>query len=239
MSSESKPSYHGKMLFDRKWENLVKNQGHVKQTLKYFEEDLYLGALTIPAANFEEYFGNLSNNTETTSVFESFWIRRSLLGKMEELQKATFNELGSLLREEGYYYGTVESSEYASMNEANLECYLSRICTLVRNSYGEFSRLKELEVLLYCGAHKQVYIYGTGIEAEKYSPMIRNIKCYVVSDGQPKKEVFNNREVLYLSELRPEEEEGIVVCMNGENASKVKSLLNQAGITDYFMIAGV
>lgn len=269
MSSDIRSSYHGKTLFFRKWENLVKSKNYVERIVALFEENPYLGLLAVPTANFGEFFSGFGVKWEHMfaeiyedakrfgveqrirkdkppfTLFEEFWMRREVLETVEQCGVENGNTLpylmGYLAQKAGYCSGIVESSEYAAMNEINMQYYLSAIREQIQKQCGSFDNFKQFKALLtesnikvYCQRYGSVYVYGTGDFANRYSSSIPNIKAYVVSDGRAKPESFKGKAVLYLSEIQKDEDTGMVICVDRQNHQQIIEVLQEKGITDYF-----
>lgn len=176
MSSDEMPSYHGKTLFYRTWENLLKSRGHVQAIQEVFAQNPYLGAVTLPESNFGICFGQYGREWTKKyeevfrvakklgiaekvikekppfALFESFWMRGFLLKLLLQIEEESFSVLPYLwpylLQKAGFYSGIVESNGYAVMNEINLQYYLRQIGQQIRNQYGRFADFKELQELL-------------------------------------------------------------------------------------------
>lgn len=274
LSSDVMPSYHGKSLFYRKWENLLKNIAHIDEVLKLFEENPYLGALTLPEANFGSCFAKMGRGWDGKfqrimyeaeklglekqitaekppfALFDDYWMRGCILKEIscfeQEMQEAMPYLWGYVVQKAGYFSGIVESKEYAAMNEINLHYYLAQIGERVRSSGRTFSSLTDMKELLfrqalelYCLKHQSVYVYGTGVYAEKYKDLISNVKAYVVSDGQEKTDEWNGKKVRYLSEIPKDSNVGLVICLAPKNQLQVLPLLDAAGVVDYFCVKNI
>ena len=145
--------------------------------------------------------------------------------------------------QQGYYVGIVESAEYASLNEVNLQYYLNRIAACVKEKYGDFDSFNEMEEKVYlgtlrrfCKRYSKILVYGTGEIARKYASLLQEVEAYVVSDGQKKFEKMNGKPVKYLSEIEVTDDYGVVLCINEDNQKQVIPLLEQRGIIHYICI---
>ncbi len=271
LSSDMQPSYHGKSLLFRTFENLLQSQNYVNGIVNVFENNPQLGVLTLPRANFGNLFGSveaewmkeyesitvvarkygmagqLRKDKPPFALFESFWIRGSVLRELESVEPNDYAKLpylwGYIAQKAGFCSGIVENENYAAMNEVNMQYYLTELCQQVQQQLGSFSSFAELQMIIckqalevYCAKHKTIFVYGTGEYAEKYSPYIANISAYVVSDGQSKASEFMGKQVLFLSEICARKDIGVVVCLDKNNQAKVVPLLEEAGITDYFLV---
>ena len=148
-----------------------------------------------------------------------------------------------LAQDAGYYSGIVETVEYASMNEVNLQYYLYRIADHIRGKCGNFHNYGEmLESLRICGLENfcrkcsKIMVYGVGEEARARKNLLPNVDVYVVSDCQEKPQNIDGIPVKYLSEIQALDDYGIILCMNRENQLQVIPLLEARGFENYFCI---
>ena len=84
--------------------------------------------------------------------------------------------------------------------------------------------------------HEKWYVYGTGEIADRCFAQIQNTDGFIVSDGMSRTSTFHGKPVMYLSELDPREECGVVLCLNKENQDKVVRLLEEKGFKNYYVI---
>lgn len=275
MGSEKRSSCTNKSYFYNIWENLIKSDKHISGVLERFIQEPRLGILMPPFPNFAEYFGEIGKGwngrykdvcniadklklrcqlAEELPPFRSscdIWIRGSILKRIKGMEKVDFSYLPYLwsfiAQDAGYYSGIVESVDYASMNEVNLQYYLKGIAEQISGQYGEFADFVEMQkkisgaaVQEFCKRYSRIFIYGTGFLARKYGDLIENIEAFLVSDGQVRPEEWEGTPVKYLSEVSEELEGlsdyGIVLCLNKKNQAQVKRLLEESGITNYLCI---
>lgn len=270
-SSNVKPSYVGKSYFYNIWENLIKCKNHIRGILKLFEDEPFLGFLAVPQPNFEEYLGQygkawdgkfkdvlkaiqtmdlhcqISEHKAPFCITDNFWIRGSILRKLKTItdwQIPCLNYLWIYLAQDaGYYSGIVESTDYASMNEVNLQYYLTKTAYEIREKYGDFHTFAEMKDRLayramqeFCDRYPRIFVYGVGGVAKKYHDWIPDIEGYIVSDGQKKPDEIDGIAVQYLSELPVSDEIGIILCLNEENQMQVIPLLEKHGLEQYFCV---
>lgn len=271
MSSDQKSSYIGKSFYFNIWENMVKDRRHVLGILEQFSKEKRLGFLTSPQPNFGNCFGNygrkwnesfrevfliierlklncqLSEDIPPFCVVNNFWIRGKILKKLKYIEMKDYIYLPYLwiylAQDAGYYSGIVESPEYASMNEVNLEYYLRETVSDIWKYWGRFDSFFEFREKLhllaaqnYCKSYSKVLIYGAGKMALDYGDFFSNIEAYIVSDGQYKMEELNGKTVKYFSEICTFEDYGIVLCVNKENQKQIIPKLEEKGIKHYFCI---
>lgn len=271
LTTEYRQNYIGKSYFFNVWNNLVKDERHIQGIIKLFEKEKRLGVVTTPQPNFENYFGNfgkgwdgkfekvqeivkeknivcqLSEWKAPFRIFEDFWIRGNILTKVVDWEITLISYLPYLwiyiAQDAGYYSGIVESPEYASMNEVNLQYYLNQIAEQTRAQYGDFKNFMEFKKRIsqaalsdFYNKHRNIYIYGTGIMAREYRVWLPQPKAYIVSDGQVKLEELDGIPVKYLSEIEMTDDSGIVLCLNKKHQSQVIEELERRGIKQYFCV---
>ena len=177
----------------------------------------------------------------------NLWIRGAVLRRLKEMPQPDMEYLPYLwiyiAQDSGYYAGIVESADYAAMNEVNMQEYLESVVKDTRKHYGEFGDFMDFRQLLFsnaldcfCRAYRDIYIYGAGYMAKHYQKRIPMAKAFIVSDGQEKEETQNGLKIIYLSEIDPSEDIGIVVCLDERNQSQVIPLLEKRGLTHYLCI---
>lgn len=271
MSSDRKPSCVGKSYFYNIWENLLKSSGHMYGIAEQFARNERLGFLAPPQPNFGEYFGGygrgwggafaavlrivqrlelncqISEQLPPFCVTDNFWIRGRALRKLkyllpEECQYFSYLPV-FLAQDAGFYSGIVESTEYASMNEVNMQYYLTQIGSLFKRWCGDFHTFHEMteELFLsalrkFCREHDEILIYGAGEMARYYGQLLPEAKAYIVSDGQEKPEEIGGKTVKWLSQIPSSEKYGIVLCINEKNQKEVIPLLENRGLKHYFCI---
>jgi rhamnosyltransferase len=261
----------GKSHFYGIWENLLKSPEHAAAVEELFDREPRLGVLAGPSILFGPYFGGLGKGWDGRygpvcraaekmdlhcrlaedkppyQTAENVWVRGSVLAKLSRMDPEDaplLPDLWSYLAQDaGYYSGVVESPEFASMNEANLQWYLDRTARCVRAQYGAFETFPDMQMLLFLNSlrafstdHAPVYIYGVGLVAKYYEPHIPRKDGFIVSDGQPKPEEFCGYPVQYLSELQLPEGGGIILCLNEKNQREVLPLLKERGIDEIFCV---
>ena len=271
VTSDVRPSCTGKSYFYCIWENLVGSKNHIRGMIERFEKEEKLGFLAPPQPNFAAYFGVLghgwdghyeavekivkrlqlhcpiSEELPPFRVTDSFWIRGSILKCLRKVKAEEVPYLPYLwsyfAQSMGYYSGIVESAEYASMNEVNMQYYLRQLAEQVKSEYGNFSSFHEMEEKIalgalkqYCEKYPRILMYGTGDYAKKYFSYLSNVKACIVSEGQKKEGFFEELPILYLSEVENPEEYGMVLCLNKKNQRQVIPYLKQYGINNYFCI---
>lgn len=270
--TDVEPNYVGKAVLYNIWENLIKNPSHIDRIINKFIEEPWLGIMMSPAPNFGRYFADwgmgwsgelvkvqefverrnlncrLSDDRPPIGIANNFWIRGEILNVIQDIDEKDIDILPYALtyiaQHSGFCSGIVESADYASMNEVNLDGYLDKITAQVRKQFHiDFNDYFEFEKIIFRGAvevlrskHKKIYIYGTGWMAGKYKECFSNIEGYIVSDGQPKKDEIDGVKVNYLSEVNVSDDVGVVVCVDEKIQKQIIPLLLDKGIKDYICI---
>jgi len=271
MSSQKCRSCTGKSAFYGVWENLLKNGSHVSGIEQRLAQEPRLGLLMPPQLNFAKYFADvgkgwngafagvrlvaermglncqISEHKAPYRVSNDVWVRGHILSRLKDMMEDELQYLpylwSYLAQDAGYYSGIVESAEYASMNEVNLQYYLDQIADQVRQQYGPFEYFFELQKKIlkpalqeFCGRYSRVYVYGTGLTARRYQDLLPKIDAYVISDGQVKLEELNGIPVKYLSEIDLDYDCGFVLCLFKANQAQVIKLLQERGFLNYFCV---
>ena len=189
----------------------------------------------------------LSFSKQPIATTNSFWLRGSILKAFLQKWHEDFTILPFLwtyvAQDAGYYSGVVETSGYAAMDGVNQQYYLTTIANKVKMQYGDFEDFAGLQkhifrgaVQEYCKQHTRLFIYGTGYMARKYKDLLPGFQAYIVSDGQPKPDRIEGKEVVYLSDIEVTENTGIVICLDENNQAQVIPALENIGIKNYLCI---
>lgn len=78
-------------------------------------------------------------------------------------------------------------------------------------------------------SHRYMYVYGTGVVAQYVMAVMQGIgicpDAFIVSDGEPKVDIFMGREVLYFSEVDLRLDTAIVLALTGKTEKQVRDIL--------------
>lgn len=181
------------------------------------------------------------------SVSRDFWIRGSIIRSLLSKKIVEYEDLEYMwiyiVQDAGYYSGLVESDEYAAINETNLTTYLEQLASDVRKYFGDFNTFMDLEKVMvygkirnFCKAYTRIFIYGAGTLAKQYRELIPDAEAFVVSDGQEKPDILLGLDTFYLSQIEPDENIGIVICLNEKNQIQVIPLLEEKGFTNVLCV---
>ena len=149
-----------------------------------------------------------------------------------------------IVQDSGHLTGIIESTFYASMNETNYHYYLKTLMGWLVEEYGLYSSLLEYKEVFSVRLaaercrqqYEKWYVYGTGEVAERCIECIKDTTAFVISDGQKKIDTFHGKSVIWLSELKPDEEFGLILCLSKENQDRVAEVLEERGIKNYYTI---
>lgn len=271
ITSDKESSCIGKSYFYSVWENLVKSKRYVSSVIQKFEEESRLGFLSNPQPFFARFFDTysrgwdqqfenvsqivgemklgciISKDKPPFSITENFWIRGKLLKRLNDMKADKFSCLQYMwtyiAQEAGYFSGIVESLDYASMNEVNLNYYLKQLAVQNRKYSGGFKNFIEMKenitqkaLVEFIGKYPRIFVYGAGYYAKKYRKFLGNIEAFIVSDGYSKPDELDGIAVKYLSEVELTENCGIAICLSEEKQIQVISALEERGGINYFCI---
>lgn len=214
---------------------------------RYEEMDRYISKLGLYAVRDPHIAPvHVTNNFWVrTDIIESFTKKINLSGEKECIPTYAYDYLWNYVVQDcGYLTGIVESTFYASMNEANYQYYLQTLLQWFRDRYGRHGELHEFKEIFRADEaadkcrenYKRFYVYGTGELAERCFPWIKDAAAFIVSDGQQKGQKFHDKPVMYLSELKDIHESGLILCLSKENQRNVAELLHEKGIGHYYTI---
>ena len=168
---------------------------------------------------------------------DNLWARRELLEQAIEYNDNKIKNVGYLLsyvaQSKGMLSGVCETAEYAGMNQINQQGYLN---ALVKQMYRQGNNVDSFldmqksitrdKIDNFVKKYKKIFIYGTGKKAREYEDLLSIDYGYVISDGMTK----SNKGELYLSQIVPDNDVGIIVCLNEANQRKVIPLLEKRNI---------
>lgn len=268
ITSEKRPSCTGKSVFYSIWENMLKDEKYIQGIIRLFLNEARLGFLVPPQPYFAEYFGELGKGwdgkykkvktiaeelelecqmCETKAPFRvssNIWLRGSILKGLKGIKEKDYQYLpymwSYIAQSAGYYSGIVESTDYAAMNEINLQYCLNQIVNQIRRQYGDFENFFEMKKKIFQGAlsafcrkNQRLLIYGTGYIARMYRDILPDVEAFVVSDGRKNEHELDGLPVKYLSEVVEPDKYGIVLCLDEKNQAEVIPLLKKYGIENY------
>lgn len=188
-------------------------------------------------------------------ITSNFWVKASVIDSLREKTDTQSAEnvipqdlypylWNYIVQDSGHLTGIIESTFYASMNETNYHYYLKTLMGWLVEEYGLYSSLLEYKEVFSVRLaaercrqqYEKWYVYGTGEVAERCIECIKDTTAFVISDGQKKIDTFHGKSVIWLSELKPDEEFGLILCLSKENQDRVAEVLEERGIKNYYTI---
>lgn len=168
---------------------------------------------------------------------DNLWVRRELLEQAIEYNDNKIKNVGYLLgyvaQSKGMLSGVCETAEYAGMNQINQQGYLNALVKQMYRQGNDIDSFLDMQKSItrdkidnFVKKHKKILIYGTGKKAREYEDLLCIDYEYVISDGMTK----TNKGELYLSQVVPDNDMGIIVCLNESNQRKVIPLLEKRNI---------
>ena len=168
---------------------------------------------------------------------DNLWVRRELLEQAIEYNDNKIKNVGYLLgyvaQSKGMLSGVCETAEYAGMNQINQQGYLNALVKQMYRQGNDIDSFLDMQKSItrdkidnFVKKYKKILIYGTGKKAREYEDLLCIDYEYVISDGMTK----TNKGELYLSQVVPDNDMGIIVCLNESNQRKVIPLLEKRNI---------
>lgn len=241
------------------WENLISSTGYIMNICNVFEKNKWIGVLTVPDMIHAGYFcktwndwvgvrqgiSELISKNKINVYFSldskpivnstNIWIRRSVLKKLHDYKfkkKYVGYMVSYIAQSMGLLSGICETADFAALNQINQQNYLNSIIKQEfrqENKINAFSDIQKditfYKVREFEKKHNCIYVYGAGKVARDYQDIIKNCQGYIISDGMIK----TDKNQLYLSQLQPYENVGIIICMNDENQRCVIPMLVKRG----------
>ena len=143
----------------------------------------------------------------------------------------------------GYFSGTVENNEYASLQIGNLQRILSQIvCRASDNAYftsfhGLCKAYEGTNWLEFCKQYQMVYIYGAGVFGQRLWHIAQkkgvSVAGFIISDGQ-RMSADKAVSCKYLSQVPVSDEIGIVVAAARKYKAEIIDNLLQHGWKTFF-----
>ena len=88
-------------------------------------------------------------------------------------------------------------------------------------------------LLSRCKKYKKVYVFGAGVEAGScvslFSEMGKQITGIIVSKGHKRQQDFRGIPIYEIDEIKPYEDEIIIVALNAKNRAEVMPQLTKSG----------
>jgi rhamnosyltransferase len=189
----------------------------------------------------------INPNKRIANWSKSFWCRTSIVDELPMIEMNSTNQyqveamlLPYWCQSRRYYTGVIESTKYARLRETANNIMISGMVKILNNSLqfktyvalnNTVNFLKKNIVAIddYISKRNKVYIYGTGKIAGMIAECSMGYYGFVVSDGMNKEKTFHKKNVMYLSEISLDYDDGIILALNEENSTQVFPLLIERG----------
>ena len=232
-------------IMEDKYNKMLYSPDYLQQIVNIFHENQRLGVLfpkpnnlLITANPYDEYV--LSD--------DFFWCRKSILKAWTNmLQDMPHRLLCDTSQNMGYFTAYVDNvktmkHEMALTDILFRECLKETRKSMFYTCTLDFRNgLKQDNILIFAKRFPKVYIYGAGLYGKGYYEVLQrgdvNVDGFIVSNGQPKREVYG----MIPKELKEVEDEecGIIVALDRDNQEQVKELLKNIPQDRVFYIQSI
>lgn len=220
-------------------QNAIYNKNHISYIQNLFETNSYLGMLMVPRSYFGGDFIDGFSDICTNGV----WCRTSIFQHVVEhkIEKTDVDDWSKKvihnLKREGYCIGEIYTQEYAETYLTNYSLILNELIrnVLLPQGVEEVCCLFKINMGLIDFAQKysKIYVYGAGKYGEKCLDYLEenniNVDGVVVSNGMKFENYFHQYKIYEISELKIEDDIGIIVALNKKNSEVVKRLIKING----------
>lgn len=232
-------------IIEDKYNKMFYSPDYLQQIVNAFRENRRLGVL-FPKPNNLLVTANPYDEYVLSDDF--FWCRKSILKmRMNMSQGVPHTLLCDTAKNMGYFTAYVDNVK-TMKREIVLTDILFREClkeirkTIFYTCTLDFRNgLKQDNILIFAKRFPKVYIYGAGLYGKGYYEVLQrggvNVDGFIVSNGQPKREVFG----MIPKELKEVEDEecGIIVALDRDNQEQVKDLLKDIPQDRVFYIQSI
>lgn len=200
------------------------------------------------------FYADIKGSTECANEYSIFWTRGSILRESccflldggEELISNSADIMGRIIpyiaQKQGFYTMDFLSVGCAEENYSNLQVLSMELLSGYKQ-YGvdvqEYSDLRFSGLLEFCRQHQRVYIYGAGVWGKKALNImkrahIKNINGFIVSDGQVHAQEIDGYWVRKLSNVKVDQDVGIVVAVRASQQQGICRNLEKKGLVNVF-----
>ncbi len=188
---------------------------------------------------------NISSNFPPLSLGTAFWCRRTALKPLldypfeindfpaepfpldETISHAIERSLSFVVQDRGFATGVVECIEFAQKR-------INRLEQSIKND-SVYSKIYN-----YSQNRTSYYIYGCGVLSQRITAILNDmnieIEGYVVTCKQHNPGHFNGKLVYEISELKYNNNKGMIIALNKQNTEEAVSSLNKFGITGFLKL---
>lgn len=219
--------------------NAIYNKNHIGYIQNLFETNCYLGMLMVPQSYIGENFIDGFSNACTNGV----WCRTSIFQHVDaqKIEKVDADDwkkgVIQSLKRDGYYIGEVYIQEYAETYLTNYSFILNELIrnVLLPQGVEEVCCLFKInmELIDFAQKYSKIYVYGAGKYGEKCLEYLEenniNVDGVIVSNGMKFEEYFQQYRIYEISELKLEDDIGIIIALNQKNTEVVKKLIEING----------
>ena len=218
--------YPPKLLFGKYFKNAMNGWGGYLKKCKLFSADNSLDEYISPSKPpFSNGFNFWCTREVYSSIADSNYDRAG-----KDADPIVARMVSYLAQSKGFYSGTVQTIDYASLELQNRECQIQN------SRYGW--QMRDAELAYYLGSKEKVYIYGAGKVAKRISTKLSEmgivIDGYIISDDKIDSCNTKLEPVIKLSDLEKTKEIGIVLGLNMRNTKEVLGELSKRGFNDWF-----
>ncbi len=212
-----------------------------------------------------ELKSNIDEDKPVFGLGTVFWARREALDKLfntdwkyEDFQEeplpidgtlshAIERILGYVAQDAGYKVGTIMTDRYATelLLRAQDDMKTMFSCLKERDYVQNMHQIKNLSerdenIKEFVNKFSKVYIYGAGNYGKIMSDILKvahvDFEGYIVSQGNRKTDLYENKRVYEIQEISPDDADGIFIAVSYQFRLEVELMLKKYGFKNYFYI---
>jgi hypothetical protein len=226
-------------------QNLLDNGTRIQNIFRTMEET-HTGIAFSP---LPIYFLQNGRRAENNSFWCTWEVFRELY--KSNLLSDTREKLCKFVEQIGYNACVVMSDAYAGLQWSNSETIIGGIVksTKLMLQSGNFMELKSsvkhnrFDLIRFAQQHSRLAVYGIGDMADVITDFFDHrcleIEFYIVSDGHREKTYYRDKKVWELSEVKLDNNIGIVIALNKKNTKEVVNSFDVLGFSEIFNLYDV
>ncbi|WP_019552561.1 rhamnan synthesis F family protein [Propionispira raffinosivorans] len=205
---------------------------------------------------------NLSIVKSTFGYAGSFWCRTEILTALfkknfnieqwvttefeEARRKALYRILIYMAQSAGFYSATLETAEYASVANVDLQYLLQKLVNRAQVEFGsrEFvsfiNAWRDKQMIEFARKHKKIYIYGAGDYGTGICEILQKAGVYVngflISNGQKKLSIKWPISIEYISDMNFIDNIGIIIAVKQSSQAFLLQEAQKHGCKHIFCI---
>ncbi|WP_019552562.1 rhamnan synthesis F family protein [Propionispira raffinosivorans] len=182
---------------------------------------------------------NLSIVKNTFGYAGSFWCRTEILTALfkkkfsidqwleskckDTRRKALYRILIYMSQSAGFYSATVETTEYASVANVDLQYLLQKLVTRAQVEFGHSGFVsftntwRDKQMIEFARRHKKLYIYGAGDYGMRAYRILTDQKIkvdgFLISDGHKIVDTDTGISIQYISEIKFTDDIGVIIAV--------------------------